>query len=115
MKKTAPATTTLDPTSYPEHHPAVQSCIDAWNDSMEESKAKQLEDYQCRRNAIVAYREAMPDLAGRENIQGFIACVTYGLVIEIIYAHDATKLFYAAQVAIGAVGREPKEQKKPAA
>ena len=49
-------------------------------------------------------------LAGRENIQNFIACVAHAMLLGIIEPADATRLLYAAQVALGA-SREPLKQK----
>ncbi len=62
-----------------------------------------------------AYRSAMPDLAGYANIQDFIACTAYGMLMNTISASDATKLLYAAQVALSTLRSEPKAPKSSTA
>jgi hypothetical protein len=57
----------------------------------------------------------MPDHSGYENIRGFIACTSYGMVNGLIDAIEGSKLHYAAQVSSSALRLEPKHQKRPAA
>lgn len=51
--------------------------------------------------ASEAFRHAMPFLTSAINIEAFIACVAHGMLLGAIYPDDASKLLYAAQVAIG--------------
>ncbi len=59
-----------------------------------------------------AFREAMPTLAGHDNIRDFIACVAGGMLSEIINANEGAKFLYAAQVASGALNRDTARQKR---
>ena len=52
-----------------------------------------------------AYRNAMPALSGEEGIRDFVACAAHGLLIGAIREERATKLLYAAQVAITTLAR----------
>lgn len=49
--------------------------------------------------ACNAYRQSMPPLDNPENICDFVACVSYGLLLEAISGPDAARLLYAAQIA----------------
>lgn len=110
MNETAsiPAAETLP--SPPIHNPAVQRCCQARKRSLEASQKKGLDNYNAKVNANVAYRNAMPDLSGYENIRDFIACITYGMLFDIIDSIEGLKFIYAAQIAIGAPRHEPKDQ-----
>jgi hypothetical protein len=94
---------------------AVQRCCAARERSLCESSAKKREHFQAKECADQAYRAAMPDLSGYENIRDFIACITHGMLCGSIHHIDDPKLLYAAQVAIGALRQEPKEPKRPVA
>jgi hypothetical protein len=63
------------------------------------------------RSAGQAYRKAMPTLTGQENIENFIACVAHGMLIGAIEGNDATKLLYAAQVALSTLQRQSSRPK----
>ena len=92
-------------------NPAVAHCQQTWERvyrsvlKYRKSKALALFD------AGVAFREAMPLLAGHENISDFIACVTYGMENLVLMEDTGTKLLYAAQVALSA-NRRTKRSKK---
>jgi hypothetical protein len=81
---------------------AVQRCVTAWRQALAFKKVTDpfepgvwSHDY-----AGQAYRNAMPWLSTPDNVDAFIACVAHGLAIGAIDRRDATKLLYAAQVAI---------------
>ncbi len=81
---------------------AVQRCVTAWRQALAFKKVTDpfepgvwSHDY-----AGKAYRNAMPWLSTPDNVDAFIACVAHGLAIGAIEPSDATKLLYAAQVAI---------------
>jgi hypothetical protein len=99
----------------PTRNAAVQRCCQARQHSLELSREKRRDDFDTQQYAGYAYRSAMPDLAGYENIRDFIACTAHGMVIGAIEAIEATKYLYAAQVALGVLHHEPKAQKQPAA
>jgi hypothetical protein len=115
MNQTLPIPATLEASSEPPaRNAAVQRCCQARESSLQHSRAKGLDNYDTRKNAIQAYRNAMPDLAGYENVRDFIACTAHGMVIGAIDAIEGAKFLYAAQVALGALRHEPKDQKRPA-
>ena len=95
------------------HNAAVQRCCQARELSLESSRKNGLDHYKAKEKASEAYRNAMPDLSGYQNIRDFIACVTRGLINGAIHPIEAPKFFYAAQVATGALHCEPKDQKRP--
>ena len=103
------------PEPPPARNAAVERCCQARLRSLKNSREKHHDSYDTEVSAEEAYRNALPDLAGYENIRDFIACVTHGMVIGVIDSIDGPKLLYAAQVAIGALRCTPKSQEPPAA
>ena len=97
------------------HNAAVQRCCAAHQRSIEQSKAKFMNSQDLNLRAVLAYREAMPDLSGHQNICDFIACTAHGILLRVIDPIEGPKLLYAAQVALGCLRYEPKPQKQPAA
>ncbi len=69
--------------------------------------------FEAKKEAAAAYRDAMPSFSSRESIQGFIACVAYGVIFKTFSESLSSKLLYAAQVAIGALPREPRPSGRP--
>ncbi len=47
--------------------------------------------YEARKKAQEAYRDAMPSFSSRESIQGFIACVAYGVIFKAFSESLSTK------------------------
>jgi hypothetical protein len=115
MPPSSPATNN-DSASVPSTRtPAVQRCCDARERSLLESRAMNLGDSKTRERAQDAYLDAMPDLAGYQNIRDFIACVSYGVISGDISPINSPGYLYAAQVAISALRLEPKDKTHPAA
>jgi hypothetical protein len=89
-------------------NPAVAHCWEAqelvYRLSMEKKKGRVI----ALLNASEAYCRAMPPLVGYENICDFIACVGYGLLTRVFLGEMATRLLYAAQVALSTIG--PREK-----
>ncbi len=84
-------------------NPAVRRCCLAEKRSRRDSRMKRLDTIETTIRADDAYRKAMPELVGHENIRDFIACAGHGLVIGSLTFLQATKLLYAAQVALSAL------------
>lgn len=99
---------------------AVQRCIQAGRKAYENARAQNQKEYDSGEAANKAFIAALPHLSGADNIRDFIACVAYAMTKGIIFMPTATKLLYAAQVAIGAVEhpaverRESPRKKAPA-
>jgi hypothetical protein len=89
-------------------NPAVSRCCKAWNRAFNASFAREKNIYSARDEAGAAYRDAMPNLSGEQNIRDFIACAAHGILIGAIEEKMSTKLLYAAQVASGALARAEK-------
>jgi hypothetical protein len=94
----------------PEQNPAVALCYESYRRALDEASEKRMFTGKAFRLARFVYLKAMPPLAGRENIRDFIACVTHGMLLKIIEPEEATRLFYAAQVAQSGANREPRER-----
>lgn len=115
MEEIAASPIALDPSlDPPARNAAVQFCCQARERSLEQSRANSRDKYDTRENANEAYRNAMPDLSGYENIRNFIACTAQGMVIGAIDSIEGSKFLYAAQVALGALRHQPKMQKQSA-
>jgi hypothetical protein len=103
----------LDPD--PAHEKAVKRCCAAWRRSynayMEKSRGSATDKSWAAHQAGPAYCDAMPLLAGYENIRDFIACLAHGILIGAIPASKSGQLLYAAQVALSTVHREPRPPK----
>jgi len=103
----------LDP--EPAHAKALKRCCAAWrrayNAYMENKRGTGSDKYFAAQQASEAYRNAMPPLAGYENIRDFIACLAHGILIEAIPASKSGQLLYAAQVALSTFHCEPKPPK----
>jgi len=67
-----------------------------------------MESTWAARDASVAYRNAMPLLAGYEGARDFVACVAHGILIGAIPENKAGQLLYAAQVALATIPHERK-------
>ena len=72
------------------------------SDRFEAAIAEGRGELSCRLRANEAYRAATPPLSNPENIRGFASCVAYGLVVGTILDTIASRLLYAAQVALAA-------------
>ena len=92
-------------------NPAVARCLDAWARANKAERAKGKSKGDAEIAADRAYRDAMPPLAGQENIRDFIACVAYAMIDHIILADKGAKLLYAAQVAHATTRGESASQK----
>jgi hypothetical protein len=80
---------------------AVQRCLDAYNQACARDDARNDHSPESLDRVGRAYRHAMPFLTSDpDSIDAFIACVTHGLVIQVFQPAEASKLLYAAQVAI---------------
>jgi hypothetical protein len=79
----------------------VQRCIDAYDKACDLDDARNDHSPESLKRVNRAYRDAMPFLTSDPDaIDAFIACVTHGLIIQVFEPAEASKLLYAAQVAI---------------
>jgi hypothetical protein len=105
------------PTSSPlaESQPpisAVARCVEAYTRAYKAERVRTRNQNAAMNCAQKAFRAALPTLAGRENIRDFIACIAQGILLDVIDTANASKLLYAAQVAIAAT-RVPSAPVKP--
>jgi hypothetical protein len=115
MPQSSPATNDESALAQSIRTPAVQRCRDARDRSLLESRAMNLGESKTRDRAQDAYLDAMPDLAGYQNIRDFIACVAAGVLSGDVSPIQSPGYLYAAQVAISALRLEPKDKAGPAA
>jgi hypothetical protein len=59
-----------------------------------------------------AYKAQLPAMADRESIRAFIACVAHGIAISALEGQQASKMLYAAQVAMS-LNKEEKPNGRP--
>jgi len=98
---TTPASSPLAE-SQPPISPAVARCVDAYSRTYKTERARTRSQDTAINCARKAFRAALPSLVGRENIRDFIACIAQAILLDVIDTADASKLLYAAQVAIAA-------------
>jgi len=89
---------------------AVARCCAAWDRAAQAPHLKGKSDYYAHLAGSQAYRKALPALDGYQGICDFIACVAHGMAIEAIKEAHASKLLYAAQVALSTVPQGSKTQ-----
>ncbi len=97
--QTTPAPIEVNEPIAASANPAVARCLNAWARANKAELAKGKSKYDASVKADRAYLEALPPLAGQDNIRDFIACVTHAMIVHIFMDSTATKLLYAAQVA----------------
>jgi hypothetical protein len=92
-------------------NPAVALCCEAWDRIYRETLAGGRSRGVAKFNAREAYSNALPPLAGPDNIRAFIACVAHGMLIGAIEEKRGARLLYAAQVAHTALRSQSVRQK----
>jgi hypothetical protein len=92
---------------------AIDRCREAWLSRFKAGKAKKEDNVLAGYYAEAAYREAMPALIDHESIRDFIACAAHGMLIGAIEFQHGTQLLYAAQVALGTLSHQPKQNRPP--
>ncbi|MGD0890179.1 MAG: hypothetical protein ABR923_01505 [Terracidiphilus sp.] len=92
-------------------NPAVAHCCSVQEQVFQSELKKKRSECSAMIKAGDAYCRAMPPLSGYLNICDFIACVSYGMLTNTILNDSATKLLYAAQVALSTVPKPPKPSK----
>jgi hypothetical protein len=91
---------------------AILRCCLAVKRSRRESNSKGRDLVETQICADEAYRKALPELVGYENIRDFIACVTYGMANDTITAFRGNKLLAGARLALSALSQEPAGSEK---
>ena len=82
--------------SNPADSPEVTRCCDAWTRAFEAETASSGDRVSATFAAKTAYRDAMPQLIGYENIRDFIACTAQGMLLGTLQESQCSKLLYAA-------------------
>jgi len=95
-------------------NPAVAHCLEVRQHVYELEMKKKKGEGSASYQADKAYLRALPPLAGYQNACDFIACVSYAMLANIVPADKATKLLYAAQVALSSVPKPPARQEPKA-
>ncbi len=84
-------------------NPAVARCCKAVDDEYQAVLAKTGDKMRAKYDSRNAYRTAMPPLSGAQNIRDFVACVAHGMLLGLFTDSEASRLLYAAQVAVHAL------------
>jgi len=98
----------------PSDNAAISRCLRAWQRAYKKRLEADGDEYEAEKAGNRAYLCAMPPLAGLDNIRDYIACVAQAAIMKVLRQKDISQLLYAAQVAIGAVRREPNLPKSSA-
>ncbi|MGP8271771.1 MAG: hypothetical protein ACLQLH_17040 [Terracidiphilus sp.] len=93
-------TTEANATPDPEN-PSLDHCIEAYMRAFKRAKRQGKDHSSALEIADRAFRTAIPLPSGSENTRNFVACVTYGMLLEAISGPAGARLLYAAQVASG--------------
>ena len=96
---------------------AIDRCIKAWHRTFDlasiNPKDEQLpllgedDDFACEQ-AAMSFRQAMPPLAGYENIRDFIACIVYAMLHRIFNGDECQQLLGAAKIAMALLRAQPR-------
>ena len=103
---------TFDPTSPVPRNAAILRCYQAEKRSRRESKSKGRSIVLTQISADLAYRKALPELIGYDNIRDFIAAVTHGMVLGTLTAFQAKNLLAGARLALSALREAPSDSEK---
>ncbi len=95
----APATE-ANATPEPDN-PSLYHCIESYMRAFKRAKRQGKDHSTAIEIANKAFSTAIPLLSSNENTHNFVACVTYGMLLESISGPDGARLLYAAQVASG--------------
>lgn len=98
-----------------QNHRAVQRCLNAGRAAYAAAQTRHESEYKCEESFKEVYLEALPDLSTYENVCDFITCVTYAMIIGVMYEKETRSYLYAAQVALSAVRRPTQKAKAQAA
>lgn len=88
---------------------AVNKCTRRYLDAYKEAKARG--SVMASYEAGEAYKAAMPIMDSRESTHAYVACVAHGLAAGFISGQDASKMLYAAQVALSATQARQRPEK----
>ena len=95
---------------------ALRRCCSAWRRTYDAAMAEldggQYDPIFAANDARKSYCNAMPVLNGYQSIWDFIACATYGILIETISAPMGNQLLDAARIALAARPRDRKPTKR---
>jgi hypothetical protein len=86
---------------------AIARCCKAWQLRYSAGRSKGEDEVLAAHHADGAYRDAMPALDGYNGIRDFIVCAAHGMLVGAILCQHGTRFLYAAQVALGALNRQP--------
>ena len=86
-------------TAVANENSAVTDCARAWILAYSRARLRDQSNACAKEQARMAYRLAMPTLTAGKDARDFVACVTFGIVLETIRPDEGSKLLYAAQVA----------------
>jgi hypothetical protein len=92
-------------------NPAIAHCHQVWTSAFARIHKRERNEFLAANSAAERFQASMPPLSGHQNIVDFIACVGYGMAVGAIVENEGTKLLYAAQIALIAIPKLPKNPK----
>jgi hypothetical protein len=94
---------------------AVRDCLAAYNRALAAERASGAAQVEAEQKAAAAYRDHMPVLTSRGNVQAFIACVAWGIVHRTFQYDEGPRFLAAARTALSALPRDLRPVGRPAA
>lgn len=82
---------------------AIERCGAAFRAEMESAKKAGYKPGECVQRARLAYKVSIPPMMDRQSILLAIACITYAMHLDIFDGAEASRLLYAAQVALSVI------------
>jgi hypothetical protein len=87
------------PGPSPLDQPAIALCMAAYERARRSACSRHKSEYESSKEALAAYKAAMPALISRQNISDFIACVAYANLRDLLYDSDTDHLLNIARTA----------------
>jgi hypothetical protein len=89
----------IDAAPLPLDHPAIALCMAAYQRARRSARIRNIDEDDSRKEALAAYKAAMPALISRQNISDFIACVAYADLRGLLHASQTDHLLNIARSA----------------
>lgn len=85
---------------------AIADCAAAFARELKKCEAKAMPSRECRARAIMAYKINIPAMVDKPSIMAAVAAITHAMYLELVNGQEASRLLYAAQVALSATRTE---------
>ena len=89
-----------------EAETAIAECSEAFAVEMKRCETKGIGLRESRARAIMAYKIHIPAMVDKASVMAAVAAITHAMYMELISGADASRMLYAAQVALSATRSE---------